>query len=262
LLAALGQFGGGGASVLYLDRVGTDFKALPFDNVLKELASCLGGHALMGPLFGVPLLLVEGDDDYRIWSQVPRHHVVSFSVLPSGGQQIIDHQRALERVLNALREPAATKAGFALVDNDKGKPAENPETPQQHIAFIQLSCHESENLFLTDEVLATLGDLTWEQAQAKIDADAGNFGAKEAPLRAVIGCDRRTHDLKSVIEQLSLILDPKRVHWTVRVARVIGKSRPSGQIGEFLGDEVVNALWGEAAPEQPVEPVEALAPAQ
>jgi hypothetical protein len=262
LLAAIGQFGGSGASVLYLDRLGAEFRALPFDNVLKELASCLGGHALMGPLFGVPLLLVEGDDDYRIWSQVPRHHVVSFSVLPSGGQQIIDHQRALERVLNALREPAAAKAGFALVDNDKGMPAANPDTPQQHIAFIQLSCHESENLFLTDEVLATLDDLTWEQAQAKINEEAGYYGAKEAPLRAVIGCDRKTHDVKSVIEQLSLILDPKRVHWTVRVARVIGKLRPSGQIGDFLGEEVVNALWGEPEPEAPVEPVEMVAPVQ
>ena len=254
LLAALGQFGGNGASVLYLDRVSTDFVALPFDSVLKELASCLGGHALMGPLFGVPLLLVEGDDDYRIWSQVPRHHVVSFSVLPSGGQQIIDHQRALERVLTALREPSAIKAGFALVDNDKGKPAANPETPQQHIAFIQLNCHESENLFLTDEVLLTLDDLTWESAQVKINAEAGNYGAKEGPLREVIGCDRRTHDVKSVIEQLSLILDPKRVHWTVRVARVIGIRRPSGQISEFLGGEVVNALWGEVPQNEPVEP--------
>ena len=262
LLAALGQFGGGGASVLYLDRVGSDFNAHLFDNVLKELASCLGGHALMGPLFGVPMLLVEGDDDYRIWSQVPRHHVVSFSVLPSGGQQILNHQRALERVLNALREPGAQKSGYALVDGDKGKPEENPETPQQHIAFVQLSCRESENLFLADEVLATLDDLTWEQAQETIGAEAANFGAKEEQLRAVIACDRRAHDLKPVIEQLSLILDPKRVHWTVRVAAVIGKNRPVGQIGDFLGEEVVNALWGEPTPAEPIEPVEALAPAQ
>jgi hypothetical protein len=249
LLAALGQFGGGGASVLYLDRVGTDFQAQPFDDVLKELASCLGGHALMGPLFGVPVLLVEGDDDYRIWSQVPRHHVVSFSVLPSGGQQMLNHQRALERVLNALREAGQSKSGYALIDGDKGRPQENAETPQQHIGFIQLDCHESENLFLTDEVLATLGGLTWGRAQQKIDAEAANFGAKEQALRAVIGCNRRLHNLKPVIEQLSLILDPKRVHWTVRVAAVIGKSRPSGQIGEFLGAEVVNALWGEAPSE-------------
>jgi len=243
LLAALGQFGGDEASVIYLDRVSQDFKAHPFNDILKELASCLGGHALMGPLFGVPLLLVEGDDDYRIWSQVPRHHMVSFSVLPSGGQKILKHQRALERVLGALREPNAAKAGFALVDGDKGKPAENPETPQQHIAFIQLNCHESENLFLTNEVLQILG-LDWQAAQVRIAAQAHEYGEREAALLSVVGCDRRTHNLKGIIEPLSLILDEKRVHWTVRVATVIGKKRPDGQIGDFLGDEVVHAIWG------------------
>lgn len=215
----------------------------------------------MGPLFGVPLLLVEGDDDYRIWSQVPRHHVVSFSVLPSGGQKIVNHQRALEKVLNALREPGAAKSGYALIDGDKGKPQANAETPQEHIGFIQLSCHESENLFLADEVLATLGGITWEQAQEMIDAEAAKFGAKEQALRAVIGCDRRQHDLKPVIEPLSLILDPKRVHWTVRVAAVIGKGRPTGHIGEMLGEEVINALWGEA-PAPAADAPEALATAQ
>jgi len=256
LLAAIGQFGGGGASVLYLDRVGMDFQAHPFDNVLKELASCLGGHALMGPLFGVPLLLVEGDDDYRIWSQVPRHHVVSFSVLPSGGQQILSHQRALERVLNALREPGSGKSGFALVDGDKGKPTENAETPQHQIAFIQLNCHESENLFLTDEVLATLG-LNWDQARQKIQDEAAVYGEKEPLLLSVVGCNRKTHDIKPVIEQLSLILDPKRVHWTVRVAAVVGRARPSGQIGDFLGVEVVTALWGASPAAEAVETAEA-----
>jgi energy-coupling factor transporter ATP-binding protein EcfA2 len=79
LLAALGQFGGASASVIYLDRTRSKFDAVAFSKEAKELAACLGGHAMMGPLFGVPLLLVEGDDDYRIWSQVPRHHVVSFA---------------------------------------------------------------------------------------------------------------------------------------------------------------------------------------
>ncbi|EHK55533.1 AAA family ATPase, partial [Allomesorhizobium alhagi] len=56
-MAALGQFGGNAASVLYLDRRASEFVAQPFDAIMKELSACLGGHALMGPLFGVPLLL-------------------------------------------------------------------------------------------------------------------------------------------------------------------------------------------------------------
>lgn len=110
-------------------------------------------------------------------------------------------------------------------------------------------------------MLATLGGLTWEEAQEKIGAEAAGFGAKEAELRSVINCDRRSHSLKPVIEQLSLILEPKRVHWTVRVAAAIGKNRPAGQIGDFLGKEVITALWGEAALEA-AETEDALAAAQ
>src|SRR5687767_2265394 len=80
LLAAIGQFADADAAVVYLDRTKSTFIGQAFTSEMKELAACLGGHALMGPLFGVPILLVEGDDDYRIWSQVPRHHITSFAV--------------------------------------------------------------------------------------------------------------------------------------------------------------------------------------
>lgn len=51
-------------------------------------------------------------------------------------------------------------------------------------------------------------------------------------------------DVHEVIDQITQILDPKNVHWTIRVAKAIGKARPSGQLYEFLGDELVNRLWG------------------
>ncbi len=75
----------------------------------------------MGPLFGSPLLLVEGDDDYRIWSQVPRYHAVNLSVIPCGGDEIKKYQRSLELVFSALREPGVGETGFALIDRDKGR---------------------------------------------------------------------------------------------------------------------------------------------
>lgn len=242
LLAALGQFGGANASVLYLDRTKSDFRAEPFTDLLRELAACLGGHALMGPLFGAPLLLVEGDDDYRIWSQVPRYHVVNFSVIPSGGDEIKKYQRALEKVFSSLREDTTGPSGYALIDGDKGKPTE-ASTPQRHVPYIKLGCHESENLYLTDEVLALLGT-DWPTARTKIEADASQYGQKEVGLREVAAGDRQSVDVKPVIEQVAQILDAKRVHWTLRVAKAIGDKRPSGQLGTFLGEEVITALWG------------------
>jgi predicted ATPase len=243
LLAALGQFGAEAASVVYIDRIKSDFRAEPFTRILKELAACLGGHALMGPLFGVPLVLVEGDDDYRIWSQVPRHHVVSISVIPSHGDEIKQYQRNLERLFQALRENTHTVAGYALIDADKPKPRSDAATPQQHIRYIQLACHESENLYLTDEVLGLLGT-NWNDAAANIVAAADGFGNKADLLKAAASWDRKNGDIKNLIHEISKILDAKNVHWTVRVANAVGRGRPKGQLADFLGIEVVDALWG------------------
>jgi ABC-type cobalamin/Fe3+-siderophores transport system ATPase subunit len=243
LLAALGQFGGTLTSVVYIDKARDQFQARPFSAIQKELAACLGGHALMGPLFGAPILLVEGDDDYRIWSQIPRHHVTNFSVIPSNGEEIHQYQKSLENIFSALRDPAQNGlAGFALLDGDKPKPQANEDRPQNHIQYIQLSCLEAENLYVTDEVLAVLG-IDWALAAIAIMKNAHRFGNKERQLLDVLRWDRKRGDLKNVIQEISQILDPKNVHWTVRVGKAIGSEKPTGQLLEYLGDEVVDALW-------------------
>lgn len=247
LLAALGQFGGEKASVIYLNRKITEYKAQNFGTVQKELSACLGGHVLMGPLFGSPILLVEGDDDYRIWSQVPRHHIVSFAVIPSNGDEIKQYQKTLESIFSSLRENDAVPCGFALIDQDKPLPNPTEHNPQRNIRFIQLACHESENLYLSDEVLADMG-LTWEQARDKIEQAANSYGAKQAQLSSVKTWDRRNADIKEIINQIAEIIDPKVVQWTVRLGKVLGKTKPQGQLAEFLGPNVVKALWPESDP--------------
>jgi energy-coupling factor transporter ATP-binding protein EcfA2 len=249
LLAAVGQFGGDEASTVYLDRTRSRFRAKSFTKEVKELTACLGGHALMGPLFGVPLVLVEGDDDYRIWSQVPRYHVTSFSVIPTNGDEIRQYQKSLETILAAVRE-STSPAGFALLDGDKPLPMPNPQSPQDHIKFIKLVCHEAENLFLTDQVLVLPGT-DWNDASAKIAGRADDFGQKSGMLKTATGWDRINVDIHDLIDEITKILDPKNVHWTLRVARAIGEKRPAGQLHEFLGADVVDALWGVEA--QPVQ---------
>lgn len=242
LLAALGQFGGTRTSVIYVVRSRAEFVAQPFSDIHKELSACLGGHVLMGPLFGTPILLVEGDDDYRIWSQVPRHHVTNLAVIPSMGEEIKRYQKSLENIFKCLRETGQPPCGYALIDGDKAKPQPSVTNSQDHIRFIQLNCHEAENLFLTDEVLADLST-NWTEATNRIAERASEFGQKSPALAAAKSWDRRHVDVKDVIEQISFILDPKGVHWTSRVGRAIGRQRPEGQLADFLGAEVLAALW-------------------
>ena len=242
LLSALGQFGGARASVIYVERRRLEFDARPFDAVLRELASCLGGHVLMGPLFAAPILLVEGDDDYRIWSQVPRHHVIKLAAIPCNGEEIYRYQKTLEVILGSLCELPQAPLGHALLDGDKSLPAPNGENAQRYVRFARLGCREAENLYVTAEVLSEFGH-TWESACVAIKARAQYFGQKEILLNALCSAERRQADVKPVVNQLAEILDPKKVPWTVRVGSVIGRARPNGELADYLGAPIVAALW-------------------
>jgi predicted ATPase len=242
LLSAMGQFSGDDCGIVYFDRTKAAFVAERFTTALQEIAACLGGHALMGPLFGAPLLLVEGDDDYRIWSQVPRHHVTSFSVIPCHGDGIFKYQRALEKIFAALRERPERPASFALLDRDKSLPQATADQPQDHVKFIRLSCHEAENLYLTDEIMQQIGT-SWEDACTAVAAAASSHGEKARVLSNVVSWNRMEEDVKNVIAEVSFAVDPKHVHWTQRVGVGIGRSKPTGQLATFLGPDVMTALW-------------------
>lgn len=244
LLAALVQFGRGRTSVAYMSRNEPDVAAREFDAVMREAAACLGGHVLMGHVFGAPLLLVEGDDDYRIWSQVPRHHVVQLAALPSNGEEIFRYQQALERMFASLRESYQGPVGFALLDGDKGVPERTPHNPQDHIRFLQLACLESENLYVTDSVLKELGCASWDDAAARIVARAPDFGNKATELAQAATWDRRRVELKRLIDEVARILDPKNLPWSVRVGKTIGQRKPEGELADFLGPDVMRAFWG------------------
>lgn len=240
LLAALGQFGGTDAAVLFLKGDSPRIVAEPFSAVSRALTALLGGHLLLGPLFAAPVLLVEGDDDYRVWVQVARGGHVNVCVLPCNGDEIKAYRRTLERIFEVLSERVSLR-GYAIVDGDK-YPADKPEG--NFVPFVRLGCHEIENLYLTDEVLVALGH-TWETACALVVEKAANYGEKKEGLLEIGKVDRRNGDLKGIIQQLSEILDPKGLLWTVRLGKLLGQGRPTGNLAEFIGEEVMGAIWPE-----------------
>jgi len=239
LLSSLGFYGGLKASVIYLSNSANEQKAIPFDDILKELSTCLGGHALMGPLFGLPLLLVEGDEDYQICNAFPRYNIVHISVIPCyGNAEVLRYQKVLERIFSSLREDRTSPVGYALLDGD----TQLPQVVQSNIKFIKLRCRESENLYLTDEVLKVL-DTNWEDAKKTIILKSKAYGQKQALLEKCESWNRENVDLKNIINEVSSILDPKKLLWSRRVGACIGTKKPEGQLASFLGDGVMNTFW-------------------
>jgi len=239
LLSALGFYGGNKTSVIDLNNSVSQQKAIVFNHILKELSTCLGGHALMGPLFSIPLLLVEGDDDYQIWSEVPRYNIAHVAVIPCHGRpEVLNYQKVLENMFSSLREDQSLPVGYALLDGD----GQLPQVKQSNIKFMQLQCRESENLYLTDEVLQKL-DTNWENAKSTITLKSSGYGEKKPILQECESWDRKSADLKNIINEVASILDSKRLKWTRRVGACIGIKKPEGQLASFLGNDIVNTLW-------------------
>lgn len=244
LLSALGQFGKDKVSLLYMKTDQEQIKGEVYDSISKEIASFLGGHLLMGHLFAAPVLLVEGDDDYRIWVQVARCGKVDICVLPCDGEEIKKYQKTLENMFTVLSEDTSLR-GLALLDGDKGLPQDQPGSPQKYVPFVQLNCHESENLYLTDEVLSELG-YSWDEAVTKIVEKAEKYGTKDEELKGIGAIDRQRGDIKNIINEISRILDPKDLLWTVRLGKILGKEKPIGMLEEFIGTDVVSRIWSSA----------------
>lgn len=241
LLTALGQFGKDDLSIFYLRPDHNELRGKKYNSICKEVASFLGGHLIMGHLFAAPILLVEGDDDYRIWVHVARSGTVDICVLPCNGDEIKKYRRTLESLLSALTDNTELR-GVALLDGDKSTPQPAQKSSLNPVPFVQLNCHESENLYLTDNLLSELNH-DWATAVKKIQDESANYGNKHCELSRINEIDRRNGDLKNIINEIADILDDKKLHWTVRVGKYLGKNKPTGMLRDFLGNELISFLW-------------------
>lgn len=241
LLSSLGFHGGTKTSAIYLNNETKEQNAIKFKKTYQELATCLGGHVLMGPLFGHPLLLVEGDDDFIIWSHACRHGHLKFAVIPCNGDEINKYAKTLKTILSSIVKPPEKPLAFKLRDKDEKKIPKNIYN-NAYIKSLFLNCREIENLYITNEILDDIGT-SWNEAKIEIKKKSVEYGDKKEDLKQMINRNRRKVDLKGIIKQIVMILDPKSVDWKVRLANYLGKNTPDGQIKDFLGPDVISAFW-------------------
>lgn len=241
LVSALCLAFGGESGVCHLSPSDNEVRFRPASTVQQEIYSILGGHILLSYLFGHPILLVEGDDDFQAWVHIARGKQNGLAILPTNGDEIKKYRLTLERTLSTICDSPHIM-GFALLDGDKPLPVANPQSPQDFIKFIRLDCREIENLYITDEMLSELGYTSWDDACSLIENNSGAYGEKSSSLMSIRGIDRKTSDLKGIIHQIAEILDPKRLSWTVRLGKTIAKIEPSGMLADYLGKDAAKLL--------------------
>lgn len=217
--------------------------------VYRKVLPVFGAHPLSNIFNEAPILLVEGEDDERIWQQAVRSSGGTIKLYPcsvDSVSNINDFEQEAKEIIQSVYDNAK---GYSLRDKDNNTEEISDLPP---IIRMRLACRNSENLLLTDEVLRTL-NITWDQLKERIDTwlsantQHSHFsvmnGFKEG------GYDRRNFDIKEVRNDLMGVVGSAKP-WEVVVGQSISSLtwndssnfEEDGKILSFLGQKVAENL--------------------
>lgn len=246
LLASLAENPAIRVAFLRHGQIQLQFK--PVSYIDRMVLPIFGAHPLSNVFNNSPILLLEGEDDERVWQQAVRSAEGVIRLYPCAVDGLA-HMSAFETEVNAIVEAVYDHArAYSLRDRDAQPEAINNVG---RVIRMRLSCTAAENLLLTDDVLQSAGT-SWLDLQAAIaNWIEGNGGHKyHAEVKAFAdgGFARKTHDLKD-IRNILVALFSKRP-WEVLVGQSIallargGGGAGGGSLRDFLGGPVCTQLLG------------------
>ena len=229
--------------------------ALDFEEITGALRSVLpvfGAHPLSNIFNEAPVLLVEGEDDERVWQQAVRTAGGALRVYPvaveDGVSGMNDFEQEVRRIIGAVYEDAI---GYSLRDRDETTGEIDDEPP---VRRMKLGCRAAENLILSDDVLAAVR-LTPIQLKERIEAWlTSNADHQDAAAMAAFrdgGFDRKGADLKVIRNILTGMILNSNKSWEVLAGQAIGRLAKSGaapwpppphSLQSYLGDKAVANL--------------------
>jgi len=229
------------------DQKEIDFKAI--SAVHKKVLPVFGAHPLSNIFNEAPVLLVEGEDDERIWQQAVRSSGGKIKIYPCSVDSIgnmNDFEQEAQEIIQTVYENAK---GYSLRDKDDGEETIDDLLP---IVRMKLSCRNAENLLLSDDVLGNL-DITWDQLKKRIDnwlgknQDHAHYSTMQRFKNG--DYDRKNYDIKEVRNDLMGIIGSVKP-WEVVVGQTIASLswsdttgfKKDGKILSYLGRKVVENL--------------------
>lgn len=247
ILGTLESYSDTHLAFMAFDQKELDFKAV--SAVYRKILPVFGAHPLSNIFNEAPVLLVEGEDDERIWQQVVRSSNGKIRIYPcsvDGVSNISDFEQEAQKIIQTVYDNAK---GYSLRDRDDGTEEIDDLLP---IVRMRLSCRNSENLLLTDDVFIVLGT-TWDQLKKRIEtwlntnAEHPHFSAMKCFKDG--GYNKKDSDIKVIRNDLMGIIGSEKP-WEVVVGQVIAKLtwddntnfQEEGKMLSYLGKKVVNNI--------------------
>ncbi len=212
----------------------------------KAILPIFGAHPLSNAFNESPILLVEGEDDARIWQQAVRSSNGKLRIYPCPAgnvQSLSDYETKVSSIAEAIYD---SPKAFSIRDGDGNCDALEPVGC---VKRFRLNCKAAENLLLTDDVLVQAGS-NWIEIQSRITdwiaANSNHQYFEEVQAFQAQGFDRRNFNLKNIRNILVSLINTKP--WEFLVGQTIGNlqkataNRHDGSLVDFLGSEFVDQL--------------------
>ena len=218
-------------------------------SVYRKILPVFGAHPLSNVFNENPIMLVEGEDDERIWQQVVRSSDGKIKIYPCSVDSVSrmnDFEQETQKIIQTVYDDAK---GYSLRDKDDGTETIDDLLP---IVRMKLSCRNAENLLLSDETLGNL-NITWDQLKMRLDAwiDANKGHSHYSTMQGFRsgGYDRKGYDIKEIRNYLMGIIGRPKP-WEVVVGQTIANLvwdgsddfSKEGKMLAYLGKKVVDTL--------------------
>lgn len=235
------------ARIGFVTTAQTEIPFVSISDSLRNILPIFGAHPLSNVFNKKPILLVEGEDDERIWQQAGRSSEGKLQIWPcrAGDVQSLDeYENQVESIAGAIYERAKA---YSLRDRDQAPYEIEDKTI---VKRMRLFCRSAENLVLSNDVLSLL-DTDWEKMETAIgdwlDKYSEHPQCEAMRAFAEAGYDRCHGNLKS-LRNILMMLAGSRKAWEVAVGQAIAgllvNPPVSGEhsLTEYLGPKLVEAL--------------------
>ena len=253
ILGALSHFDGAKVAFMKVGDQHLNFRGL--SESLDRVLPVFGAHPLSNVFNERPILIVEGEDDERVWQQAVRSSEGRIAIYPVSCDSVSnmsDYEQEVQQIVSSVYD--APRA-YSLRDRDDGPEMIDDLPP---VTRMRLSCRTIENLILSDDVLASTG-ITWDEARSKMDGwiernpDHVRFDDMVAFRDG--GYERKTATLKQIRLILVDAILGSTKSWEVLVGKVIAAvSRPADNVTPpehslpaYLGEKATRLLLAPAA---------------
>lgn len=235
-------------SISFITFGQTDITFKKVNHIYKKVLPVFGAHPLSNVFNEVPIFLVEGEDDERVWQQAIRTAQGKIKIFPCSVDSI-DHLNEFEteivHIINAIYDKAVA---FSLRDRDDGEEEINNILP---VIRMRLSCRAAENLLLSDDALARL-KTNWEEVQTKVrqwlERNPDHPHYNDMNEFVAQGFQRKSFNLKSIRNDLMGIIGSNKP-WEVVVGQAIGtmnivENSGDNSLQDYLGEKLISSLIG------------------